>query len=49
MDATNLADLYGAPLIDWSRIKARLDAGVSQAPGSGGPDRHTSLVGDDQP
>src|SRR3979409_2072408 len=41
MDATNLADLYNAPLIDWGRIEARLDQGVGQAPGSGGPDRHT--------
>jgi PPOX class probable F420-dependent enzyme len=41
MDATNLADLYDLPLLDWARIQARLDAGVGQAPGSGGPDRHT--------
>jgi PPOX class probable F420-dependent enzyme len=41
MDATNLADQYGLPQLDWARIQARLDAGVDQAPGSGGPDRHT--------
>ena len=41
MDATNLADLYGTPLLDWSAIRARLDRGLSQAPGSGGPNRHT--------
>jgi hypothetical protein len=41
MDATNLADLYGSPLLDWTRIRARLNAGVTQAPGAGGPDRHT--------
>jgi len=41
MDATNLADLYGTPLLDWSAIRARLDQGLSQAPGSGGPNRHT--------
>ena len=41
MDATNLADLYGLPQLDWARIQARLDAGIAQAPGSGGPDRHT--------
>ena len=41
MDATNLADLYRLPLLDWTRIQARLDAGITQAPGSGGPDRHT--------
>lgn len=41
MDATNLADLYRLPLLDWTAIQARLDAGITQAPGSGGPDRHT--------
>ncbi len=41
MKATNLADLYGLPLIDWSRIEARLERGVTQGPGTGGPDRHT--------
>jgi hypothetical protein len=41
MKATNLADLYGLPLLDWDRIEHRLDEGVTQGPGSGGPDRHT--------
>jgi len=41
MDATNLADLYESPLIEWSRIEARLDEGVTQAPDTGGPNRHT--------
>lgn len=41
MKATNLADLYHSPLLDWSGIEARLRAGLSQAPGSGGPGRHT--------
>ena len=41
MEATNLADLYESPLIDWSRIERRLDQGLSQAPGTGGPNRHT--------
>jgi PPOX class probable F420-dependent enzyme len=41
MEATNLADLYGSPLIDWGRIGARLDFGFTQAPGTGGPNRHT--------
>ncbi|HEX3460758.1 MAG TPA: pyridoxamine 5'-phosphate oxidase family protein [Acidimicrobiales bacterium] len=41
MDATNLADLYNLPLVDWDRISARLEQGISQAPESGGPDRHT--------
>jgi PPOX class probable F420-dependent enzyme len=34
-------DGYGAPLIPWTRVRERLDAGIPQAPGSGGPDRHT--------
>ncbi len=41
MDATNLADLYGTPLLDWGGIKSRLDQGLSQAPETGGPNRHT--------
>jgi Pyridoxamine 5'-phosphate oxidase len=41
MDTINLADLYNLPPLDWSQIKVRLDDGIPQAPGSGGPDRHT--------
>ena len=41
MDATNLAELYHSPLIEWDRISERLERGMTQAPGSGGPDRHT--------
>jgi PPOX class probable F420-dependent enzyme len=41
MEATNLADLYQTPLLDWARIETRLGAGLSQAPGTGGPNRHT--------
>jgi PPOX class probable F420-dependent enzyme len=41
VDAQNLADLYGLPPLEWSRIETRLDSGLSQAPGTGGPDRHT--------
>ena len=41
MEATNLADLYGTPLLDWERLTERLDRGVTQAPGTGGPNRHT--------
>ena len=41
MEATNLAELYQTPLLDWGAIERRLDAGVSQVPGTGGPDRHT--------
>jgi Pyridoxamine 5'-phosphate oxidase len=41
VDATNLADLYGLPVLDWASIQSRLDAGIAQGPGSGGPSRHT--------
>src|SRR5438445_7824185 len=41
MDARNLDDIYGSPLLDWTPIAARLGEGVSQAPGTGGPNRHT--------
>jgi Pyridoxamine 5'-phosphate oxidase len=41
MDATNLADLYDLPLLDWARIEARLGQGLTQAPATEGPDRHT--------
>ena len=41
MEATNLADLYNLPPLDWSGIEARLADGLTQAPGTGGPDRHT--------
>ena len=41
MDARNLADLYELPLIDWSRVEAGLGPALTQAPGTGGPDRHT--------
>ena len=40
-EARNLADIYDLPLVDWGTITARLDAGLAQAPGAGGPDRHT--------
>ncbi len=41
MKAKNLADLYGSPLLEWDRIEGRLNEGVPQAPGTGGPNRHT--------
>ena len=44
MKTTNLADLYALPIIDWSLIEDRLALGVSQAPGTGGPDRHASWL-----
>ncbi len=51
--ATNLADLYGLPVLDWAPIATRLDAGLTQAPRTGGPDRHTcwlaTINGDGSP
>ena len=41
VEARNLADLYGLPPVDWATVTARLDERVTQAPGTGGPDRHT--------
>lgn len=41
IEGKNLADLYDLPLVGWSAVTARLDRGFTQAPGSGGPDRHT--------
>jgi len=41
MDTVNLDNLYGSPLLEWPRIEGRLERGVTQAPGTGGPNRHT--------
>lgn len=41
MRAKNLADLYHLPVVEWDLITTRLGAGLTQAPGGGGPDRHT--------
>jgi hypothetical protein len=41
METTNLDNIYGSPLLDWTRIEARLDEGLTQAPETGGPNRHT--------
>src|SRR6478609_10501969 len=41
METVNLDTLYGSPLMQWPRLVDRLDAGFTQAPGTGGPNRHT--------
>jgi len=41
VETKNLADLYDLAPLDWGPIEARLAEGVTQVPGSGGPDRHT--------
>src|ERR1700758_4715620 len=38
--ARNL-DGYGAPTIEWAGVKSVLDGRLTQAPGTGGPQRHT--------
>ncbi|MFG1931126.1 pyridoxamine 5'-phosphate oxidase family protein [Mycobacterium sp. NPDC048908] len=38
--AKNL-DGYGAPPIDWERVRAVLSSDITQAPDAGGPNRHT--------
>ena len=34
-------DGYGAPQIEWARVREVLDGEITQAPGTGGPGRHT--------
>jgi hypothetical protein len=41
VEANNLADLYGLPPVEWGAVTSRLREGLTQAPGTGGPDRHT--------
>ena len=43
MEAKNLADLYGLPLVDWQRVEARL-AGPEQLAESGGHDNRNWLA-----
>ena len=44
MKTKNLANLYDLPIVDWAVIEDRLAQGVTQAPRTGGPDRHTSWL-----
>jgi hypothetical protein len=37
-------DGYGAPTIEWARVKAVLDGRLTQAPETGGPQRHTTWL-----
>lgn len=37
-------DGYEAPTIEWIRVKAVLDGQLTQRPGSGGPQRHTTWL-----
>jgi nitroimidazol reductase NimA-like FMN-containing flavoprotein (pyridoxamine 5'-phosphate oxidase superfamily) len=42
-------DGYGAPMIPWERVRERLEQGFTQAPETGGPDRHTCWLATVQP
>jgi hypothetical protein len=42
-------DGYGAPIIPWEKVRERLDRSISQEPGSGGPDRHTTWLATTNP
>ena len=44
METKNLAELYDLPTLEWAPIAATLDAGYTQAPGTGGPNRHTTWI-----
>lgn len=37
-------DGYGTPPIEWPRVKAVLETQLTQAPGTGGPQRHTTWL-----
>src|SRR3954451_3518504 len=44
MRTKNLAELYDLAPLAWEPIASRLAAGYSQAPGTGGPDRHSTWL-----
>jgi hypothetical protein len=44
METRNLGDLYDLPLLAWEPIAGRLERGYSMAPGTGGPDRHSTWL-----
>lgn len=44
MRAKNLAELYDLPDVEWRSVTDRLEAGLTQAPGTGGPNRHTCWI-----
>jgi len=44
METKNLADLYQLPALDWADCEAALAAGYSQAPDTGGPNRHSTRL-----
>jgi hypothetical protein len=44
VETKNLADLYNLPPVDWTTVTAPLDRGITVAPETGGPDRHTTWL-----
>jgi len=44
MQTKNLADLYDLPPLDWAPIERALAAGYTQAPDTGGPNRHSTWI-----
>ena len=42
-------DGYGAPPIPWERVRDAVGGEITQAPGTGGPDRHTTWLATIQP
>lgn len=44
MDTKNLADLYDLAPLEWANCAAALDAGYTQAPDTGGPNRHSTWL-----
>ncbi len=42
-------DGYGAPIIPWQKVRNRLQQKISQAPKTGGPDRHTAWLATSNP
>ena len=44
MEAKNLADLYDLPTLEWEPIETALAAGYTQAPDTGGPNRHSTWI-----
>ena len=42
-------DGYGAPIIPWEKVQKRLQQRITQAPKTGGPDRHTAWLATTNP
>lgn len=44
MKAKNLAELYDLETVEWQSVVDEIAGGISQAPGTGGPNRHTCWI-----